>query len=120
MYEIPDELKVPAGFGHGGTIPREFHQVRRPQQIAQQAGVIRIDFRMATGLPDEFRGRSFRRRDAVPAFHEVSSDVGESDVEAIDPASIEIFARGELKPFPLTLDQLAEHEITETVLDTGR
>lgn len=32
----------------------------------------------------------------------------------------EVFARGELKPFPLTLDQLAEHETTETVLDTGR
>ena len=32
----------------------------------------------------------------------------------------EVFAQGELKPFPLTLDQLAEHETTETVIETDR
>ena len=32
----------------------------------------------------------------------------------------ELFAQGELKPLPLTLEQLAEHETTETVLTTDR
>ncbi len=34
--------------------------------------------------------------------------------------STELFAQARLKPLPLTLEQLAEHETTELVLETGR
>ena len=67
---------------------------------------------------------------AYLALHEMSdpprswtvTPIGQTDRRDLPYVrkTTEAFARGELKPFPLTLEQLAEHETTETVLESGR
>lgn len=67
---------------------------------------------------------------AYVALHEMSdpprswtvTPIGQTDRRDLPYVrkATEVFARGELKPFPLTFEQLAEHETTETVLQTGR